>query len=137
MSYYEDLWNELNNDPLGRGYSGMTDQQAADDLNTVYRTRLRDTLDSAEIYEALDIAEFQGLSDAQKAYVRDVLGLGPDVQVGPNTKARTLFISLFGAQSQTITNLVASATEDISRATELGFPTVKPGHVTDARLLGA
>ena len=29
---------ELDNDPLTRGYSGMTDEQAAIDLNTEYRT---------------------------------------------------------------------------------------------------
>lgn len=28
---------ELDADPLGRGYSGMTDKQAADDANTLYR----------------------------------------------------------------------------------------------------
>lgn len=31
------LKNELANDPLARGYSGMTDQQAADSLNTADR----------------------------------------------------------------------------------------------------
>ncbi len=34
---YQDLNTELTTDPLSRGYSGMTDAQAADDLNTVYR----------------------------------------------------------------------------------------------------
>lgn len=33
------LSDELLNDPLGRGYAGMTDQQAADDLNTKYRDK--------------------------------------------------------------------------------------------------
>ena len=28
---------EIDADPLGRGYAGMTDQQVADDLNTAYR----------------------------------------------------------------------------------------------------
>lgn len=31
------LKDELANDPLGRGYSTMSDAQAADDLNTAYR----------------------------------------------------------------------------------------------------
>lgn len=31
------LKDELTADPLGRGYSGMTDAEAADDLNTAYR----------------------------------------------------------------------------------------------------
>lgn len=34
---YVALINELTTDPLTRGYSGMTDAQAATDLNTVYR----------------------------------------------------------------------------------------------------
>lgn len=33
------LKSEITADPLGRGYAGMTDQQVADDLNSVYRTR--------------------------------------------------------------------------------------------------
>ena len=33
----EILAADLTTDPLGRGYVGMTDQQAADDLNTSYR----------------------------------------------------------------------------------------------------
>jgi len=37
MADIDALSQELTNDPLGRGYSGMTDQQAADDLNTAYR----------------------------------------------------------------------------------------------------
>ena len=32
-----DLRDELLTDPLTRGYSGMTDQEATDDLNTAYR----------------------------------------------------------------------------------------------------
>ena len=37
MSKWTILADELNADPLGRGYSGMTDAQAADDVNTEYR----------------------------------------------------------------------------------------------------
>lgn len=35
---YPVLADELTTDPLVRGYAGMTDAQAADDLNTVYRS---------------------------------------------------------------------------------------------------
>ena len=37
MSRYTDLNTELVTDPLGRGYAGMTDAQAAADINTLYR----------------------------------------------------------------------------------------------------
>ena len=37
MSRFNTLADELNNDPLGRGYAGMTDAQAAADINSVYR----------------------------------------------------------------------------------------------------
>ena len=38
MADIEALATELANDPLGRGYASMTDQEAANDLNTAYRT---------------------------------------------------------------------------------------------------
>lgn len=37
-----DLKTELTDDPLTRGYSGMSDQAAADDLNTAYRDAVAD-----------------------------------------------------------------------------------------------
>ena len=128
------LRDELVNDPLGRGYAAMTNQQAADSLNAINRTRLRDTLSSAEIYEALDVTEFQSKTAAQQVYVRDVLGLGDNVRVGASSKARTVFVAVFGANSQTIANLLAVMTADLSRAAELGLPFVGPHHVAEARL---
>jgi hypothetical protein len=38
MANIDRLADEIANDPLGRGYSTMTDQEVADDLNTAYRT---------------------------------------------------------------------------------------------------
>jgi len=131
------LHDELINDPLARGYAEMTDEEAADDLNTVYRTITRSTMDSAEIYERLDVAEFQAKTDAQKVYVRDVLNLGANVRVGPGSKARTVMINIFGAGSNTIANLAVALDQNVSRATELGLGSVTPGDVTAARAYGS
>lgn len=49
---YAALHDELENDPLARVYSEMTDSQAADDLNTAYRTQLFESIDQTE-YAAL------------------------------------------------------------------------------------
>ena len=130
---YQALWTEISTDPLGRGYSAMTDPEIAIDLNTVYRTRTRSTLSSAEIYENIVVSEFQNKTDAQKVYIRDILGLGGDVQVGPDTKARQVMITIFGAGSQTIAALAASLQEDISRASELGFGRVLAQDIETAR----
>ena len=45
------LNEELTNDPLGRGYAGMDDQQATDDLNTFYRSTA--AIDSGEVLNFL------------------------------------------------------------------------------------
>ena len=130
------LWEEISTDPLARGYAAMADAEVAADMNLLYRTLVRGTLSSADIYEQIDVAEFQGKSDAQKVYVRDLLGLGDNVQVGPASKARTVLIAIFGGTSVTISALAAILQVPISRATELGLAIVKPGHVQVARTLG-
>lgn len=56
------LYNEITNDPLSRGYSTMTNQEIADDLNSYYRTQYRDVsvgelagvVELNSIYEKLD-----------------------------------------------------------------------------------
>ena len=130
------LWEEISTDPLTRGYATMADAEVAADMNLLYRAMVRDTLSSADVYEQIDVAEFQGKTDAQKVYVRDLLGLGDNIQVGPDSKARTVLIAVFGGASVTISALAAILQVSISRATELGLGIVKPGHVQVARTLG-
>ena len=130
------LRNEITTDPLGRGYSGMSDAAVAADLNTVYRTSMLDALDGATIYEQVDIAEFLSLTSAQQAEVWNIAHLGASIRVGAGSKARARFLSLFGGGSTTISNLLAAITQSISRAQELGLGTVYPGHVYRARAGG-
>lgn len=112
---------EIETDPLGRAYAGMTDQQLADALNAVNRTRQKTHLASAQIYEATDVAEFQAKTNAQKEFVRDIWGLGDHVDIRAGSKARAVYVNVFGATSQTITNLQAAAAETVSRAVELNL----------------
>lgn len=131
---YVILHDELSTDPLTRGYSTMTDAEAADDLNTVYRTRTVERLDQADVYNAVVMAEFTALSAEGRREVWDIVQVGgaSGLWVRPGDTARERFIALFGAGSDTIQALAALLTEDISRAQELGLGTVKPGHVTKA-----
>lgn len=134
---YAVLNDELVSDPLSRGYAVLTDQEVADDLNTAYRTRTLTHLTGAEVYEATDSSEFQVLGDAQKGYVRDIWGLGGEIDVRPGSKARSVFLSIFGGGSDTIAALVAVLDEAISRAEELGLPVVTAAAVARARVYPA
>jgi hypothetical protein len=125
---------EIDTDPLTRGYSGMTDQEIADDMNTEYRERNRTSMTSSEVYNMIDQTEWAGIVDpADKQEIWDILHLGDNLN--PFGREADRFNAIFGGGSTTITDLVAARKESISRATELGLSFVKEGHVTEAKLL--
>jgi len=135
---YQILRDELDSDPLVRGYAGMTDGGAANDLNTVYRTRQKPNLSGAEAYEQVDNAEFLALTADEQAEVWDIVhlsGEGSGISIASGSKARTRFIALFGGGSATIVDLLAYITENISRGVEIGIGTVTEGAVQKARAL--
>jgi hypothetical protein len=127
------LKTEIETDPLARGYTGMSDLEVANDLNTEYRPHERPVLSSAEIYELTNSTEFQALTDPQKVYVRDIWGLGDSISVVSGSKARTVYVTIFGAGSNTIATLSAYINQIISRAQELGIGHVTPGDVALAK----
>jgi len=131
------LTEELTQDPLGRGYSAMTDQQIADDLNNPRIDVIRGKLSGSTLFNAIDPAEFAALSDQTKQFVRDVFSLGDAVDVGPGTNARTVMLDAFGAATTTRANLVAAVTVTLSRAEQLNLlgrsKEVGPAHVAKAR----
>jgi hypothetical protein len=130
------LKEELDNDPLVRGYSVMTDQEAADDLNTVYRTRARNTMLHSELADNIDQGEYGALATDEKNQVHQILQLGgAEVTVGPGSFVRDRFIAIFGGGSTTVSNLGSAAIEDISRANELGLSFVTGAAVQRARAL--
>lgn len=131
---YVVLREELLTDPLGRGYSAMSYAEAAADLNTVYRTRDVERLDQADVYNAVVPAEFMALSAGEQQEVWDIVHVGGSagLWVRAGDMARSRFVAIFGAQSDTIQALAALLTEDISRAEELGLGTVRPDHVAKA-----
>lgn len=125
------LSEELANDPLTRGYAGMTDQQAVDSLNTADRSRAVATVSGAAIFNATDDAEYTALTDAQQASWDRLCAIETvDISSGV-AKAREA--ELFGASTTTRANLTALKTESISRGEELGIGLVTLGMVQAAR----
>ena len=112
---------ELTNDPLSRGYAGMSNAQVVVSLRTENRSRIRARMDASEVFQAIDIAEFNAKTEAQQRNVLAVLGFG---SVNPQGKEAALFTSIFGGGSATITALAAARLENVSRAVELAIPNV-------------
>lgn len=127
-----ELWNEINTDPLTRGYSGMTDQQVADDMNTAYRSRNRTTMTASEIINSVNKAEYDALTVDEKGTFWDLLSIG---DLNPFGVEATIMVDLFGGGSTTITTLQAQRVESITRAQELGL-NVSAGTVAEARAQG-
>ena len=135
MSDTDKLKTERVDDPLGRNYSAMTDQQLADSINAKDRTRDRTSMSAGEIMEHIDGTEFSALNNAAKARVDRVLGLGAEIVVGPGNAHNAIqeLLATFGSGSNTITALSAAREEIISRAEELNLPFIFPGHVEQTR----
>lgn len=120
MADYQILRAELLTDPLARGYAGMTDQVAADSLNSADRNSWR-VVSSAEVFEALDPSEFRGLTNSNEARVDRILGLGDGIKTDSTSQARAELVDVFGGGSITISNLQGIARDLVSRAREIGF----------------
>jgi hypothetical protein len=125
------LKTEVATDPLGRGYAGMTDEQVAVDLNTVYRERNKGILTGTQVLNAINKTEFLALSPTKQERIWNVLHLG---EINPFGIEAAIFVDEFGGGSTTITTLQALRKESVSRATELGLGKVRVGYVTEARL---
>lgn len=137
MSRIDILRAELTDDPLTRGYSGMSDVAAAANLNddTLGDTLPIDTLTAAEIYEQIDTDEFNVLSDANKATVDRILSLGGDINLTVSSKARTALLTVFAGAAGEATRpaIGAEVIRAVSRGVEIGIGSVKAGQVQMAR----
>jgi hypothetical protein len=126
------LKTEIATDPLSRGYSGMTDLEVANDLNTEYRTKARDTVQGWEIFNVTDDAEYTALTDLQKSGWDALCAIEQIDTASGIAKSRES--ELFGGGTTTRSNLVALKSPAASRAAELGLSFIYEGNVQEARL---
>lgn len=130
MPLHATLKAELANDPLGKGYSGMTDDQVVVALNVADRENPA-TWSGSKVLNVIVKPEYDALTAANKALIWDVLHLG---ELNPYGIEAALFVAAFGPDSATIKALAALRNaERITRAQELGLGDVAPYHVWEAR----
>jgi hypothetical protein len=133
----EKLRAELADDPLvpPRGYDTMSDEQRLASLLTKDRTVSREAITSAELYEAIDPAEFVVMDAGEQARVDRILGLGSGIDARPGSQARSEISAIFGggAGPNTIAALIALVDKLVSRLDELGIGEVHLGDVAAAR----
>ena len=130
MNYYV-LNQELINDPLVRGYSGMSDQEAADDLNIENRDRNVLSMSGSEVLQNVDATEYSVLTDGQKQVFWGLLGIAI---LDPWGVEADVMQDIFGA-STTITNLQAARVETVSRSVELGLGLIRESDIEKARAI--
>ena len=130
---YTALASELTTDPLSRGYSSMSDQVAANSLNTANRTVDRLFITSEELAGSIDLADWSGLTNEQRIYMTMLTGSGAPIRTVAGSQTRTNLLALFGAGTTTRANLLPLLTHTISRAAELGFDPIGAGDVAKAR----
>jgi hypothetical protein len=113
------LKNEILNDTLALGYSGKSDSEIANILNSYTTGRLinRDIIDTWEIFEATVPAEWSALTAAEKQRYQTIISAGQVSVKGANVRASlgTMFIT----GTTTRTNLIALQQKTGSRAEEL------------------
>ncbi len=129
---YQILKQELDDDPLTRGYSSMTNAEVTVDLTDTDtgRTRNRTEMSASEVFNAIEQTAFNALSVTDKQLVWDILHL---VTLNPFGLEATLFIDIFGSGTATIIALQAARLQNISKAEEIGIGGVKEGHVERVR----
>lgn len=143
MSYITELRAELDADPATLGYAAIITAAAGDEAlanvnlaaeinNTSLRTKNKASLTGSQVLEATDATEFAALADGAKSQWLALCGIS---SIDPFGAAVSIVQNLFGGGSVTATNLQALRVDSISRAQELGFPTVLEGHIEMARAL--
>lgn len=83
---------------------------------TGFATVARDTLTGAEIFDAVDLAEFESLEAAAQERIKFLIQISGSIPVGPNSKARAWLLDAFGAGTTTRDELVAAVERQGSEA---------------------
>ncbi len=112
-------------------YSGLSDQAAAAALNAANISVDVHTISGSDVFEATTQTDYAALTATQKNLYHAIMGMDSITVRGSNTRAALL--AMFGAGTQTRTNLGALQTRMMSRAEQIGLGRVEAGQVQMVR----
>ena len=113
------LSDEIQNDPLNRSYSGMSNTAIQTDLNTSYRTINLSNLSGDLVFGTTDNSEFLALSDTKK---EQWISFCARDSLDPFLSSNINFVKyIFGNDSNTVSTLLSVRTTNITRWKELGL----------------
>lgn len=131
---YSALDDEVTNDPLGRGYAGMTDAQVADDLHLEDQSQAKEFAEAGQVYESIDRTEYDNLGAAAKdRYKETIIPLYSLQRFLSMGMARDWLQEIFGNGSLTLATYDSTLSIAISRARELQLGNVREADVTLVR----
>jgi len=117
-------------------WPSVDDETLTDWVNEEVVSANKESLPNEEILAVIltHRAEFTALSDGDKQMVRDILYIGDSVPTKAGEPARDTLVAIFTAGSDTIQELAAAITYQISRAAAEGIlGEVKVGDIQFAR----
>ena len=121
------LCDEIEIDPLGRGYAGMSVEQISADLQTSYRTRWKACVDGNLLRDQITGSDWDGIPTDT---LRDRLIAVLVGCVNPQGFARTRVIEILGSGAS-LSNMAAIAQDSITRAEDIGVSDVRPGVIQE------
>lgn len=121
----------IDSDP---GNATKTDQQVLDWCNDKTITVQREIMSGSELLLNTDGDELEALTNDQSQLWISLCGVD-NVPVSNGNAAVKMAVSIFGAGSQTLTNLSAARDSLISPSENAGLGWVRMGHVIEARAL--
>ena len=134
MARLDDIKAELDVDPLGRGYAGMTAVEAANNMNVEDRSVLKSSIPGHELFAQTDSAEYLALTADKKTEWLGLCGLDSVIPTN-SSPAVPIVEDIFGNPSATRTALIAYRSHLVSRGVEINVGLVREQHVIDARNL--
>lgn len=128
---------ELNADPKTLGYTGKSDAQIADLLNTPgasSETIFKAYTDTADIVACIVRAEWTALAAADKQFLTEVVLAAPKLKTG-DSNLRSAVAGIFAAGTTSRANLTAAASKQATRAEALFGENTTVSHQDVARAL--
>lgn len=145
MANLQKLKDEIDNDPLGRGYSGMSDSEIAQSINAE-DIPVTGTASIAEFIGAIKpaawpVGDGTAVSDAKAQADRDYCimltsnssGFIPFNEPEIRAKLTNVTNGIFKDNAPTRNAIQTLWTQLTSRAAQLGLPFIKVGFITEVR----